>query len=220
LICIKAAARQRGLYAPENRMREPHDTTIRYPTEDGVALIEIRLNTVNQLFNALDPAPFREKDLDADAEEYIVGAVDDFPLSAPLKIVFYLPPAELRALQVDLAEVIHHYFDYALAKGRRKLRFDLREGRISLLIGLAFLFACISLRQLVQSLDAGTFGQIAAEGLLISGWVAMWRPIHIFLYGWWPTRHLCRVFAKLQAMPVQVRPHAAAPAREAAALSP
>ncbi len=94
--------------------------------------------------------------------------------------------------------------------GRRKLRFSFREGRFSLLIGLAFLVLCVSLRELVRSLDAGTLGDIAAEGLLISGWVAMWRPIHIFLYGWWPIRHLCLIHAKLTAMPVEVRPLAGA----------
>ena len=188
------------------------DGTIRYPKDDGVSLIEVRLDSISQLFNSLDPAPFRDKDLDRDAEEYIVGATDDFPLSAPLKIVVHLPATkqttETAAL---LTDAIHRYFDYALAMERRKLRFVLREGRISLLIGLAFLFACFSLRQAVQALDAGTFREIVAEGLLISGWVAMWRPVQIFLYGWWPGRHLCRIYGKLASIPVELR--AAAPSQ-------
>lgn len=35
-----------------------------YRRENGVSLIEIRLNSVQQVFNSLDPAPFHEKDLD------------------------------------------------------------------------------------------------------------------------------------------------------------
>jgi hypothetical protein len=187
----------------------PHDAEIRYPVEDGVSLIEIRLNTVNQLFNSLDPSPFHEKDLDADAEEYIVGAVDDLPIPAPLKLVFLLPSEEIDSPGAGaLSEAIHHYFGYALAATRRKLRFAFREGRISLAIGFAFLFACVSLREIALTLGDGTVNQIVAEGLLISGWVAMWRPLHIFLYGWWPMRHLCRVYAKLGEIPVEVRPHA------------
>jgi hypothetical protein len=28
--------------------------------------------------------------------------------------------------------------------------------------------------------------EILRQGLVIAGWVAMWRPIQIFLYEWWP----------------------------------
>jgi hypothetical protein len=41
--------------------------------------IEIHLAESKQLFNAIDPAPFREKDLDPKAEEFIV----DWPGSSP-----------------------------------------------------------------------------------------------------------------------------------------
>jgi hypothetical protein len=182
------------------------DGAFRYPVEDGVSLVEMRLDSISQLFNSLDPAPFRDKDLDRDAEEYIVGAVDDFTLSAPLKIVVYLPVSKQGAdTALLLGDAIHRYFGYALSMERRKLRFVLREGRISFLIGIAFLVACFSLREVVQTLEPGTFREIAAEGLLISGWVAMWRPLQIFLYGWWPGRHLCRIYSKIESLPVEVR---------------
>ena len=40
------------------------------PTESRV--IEVRVGEVRQLFNAIDPSPFRERDLDPRAEEFIV----------------------------------------------------------------------------------------------------------------------------------------------------
>ena len=46
--------------------------------------------------------------------------------------------------------------------------------------------------------------EIVAEGMLIAGWVAMWRPLEIF-YDWWPIRRRTRVLGKLSAMPVVVR---------------
>ncbi len=179
---------------------------VRYANEDGVSLIEIRLDSLSQLFNSLDPAPFRDKDLGHDAEEYIVGAVDDFPLAAPLKIVVYLPTARQEPdTAAVLKDAVHRYFSYAFAMERRRLRFALREGRISLLIGLAFLILCFSLRGVAQSFDPGTFRDIVVEGLMISGWVAMWRPIQIFLYGWWPSAHRCRLYRKLISIPVELR---------------
>ena len=38
--------------------------------------------------------------------------------------------------------------------------------------------------------------------MLIAGWVAMWRPLEIFLYDWWPIRRRIRVLGKLSAMPI------------------
>ena len=46
----------------------------RTPTD---AAIEIRLSQPQQLFNSLDPSPFHERDLDEDAEQYIVDSADE-----------------------------------------------------------------------------------------------------------------------------------------------
>ena len=36
-------------------------------------LIEVKVQTVHQLFNSMDPSPFHERDLDHNAEHFIVG---------------------------------------------------------------------------------------------------------------------------------------------------
>jgi hypothetical protein len=185
-----------------------HDLAARYRSQRGTYLIEISLNRVQQLFNSLDPSPFHEKDLDADAETYIVGAAREFHLSTPLKLLFHLPPAEIPAAE-RIEESIHSYFAYRRDATRRDLRFLLRQGRITLAIGLAFLAACLSLRALFVSAPEGTVQSIGAEGLAIAGWVAMWRPFEIFLYDWWPLRRMARVYDKLSRVPVEIR----APAR-------
>ncbi len=181
--------------------------TQQYRQENGVSLIEIRLNNIQQLFNSFDPAPFQEKDLDREAEAYIVESAREFSLSAPLKLVLHVPPADMAAAEdARIEQAVQHYFLYRRWLERASLRHLLRQGRTSLAIGLAFLFSCIALRELVLSLGAGTFHQIAAEGLLISGWVAMWRPIQLFLYDWWPVARTCRLYEKLARLPVEFRP--------------
>ena len=52
----------------------------------------------------------------------------------------------------------------------------------------------------------GLAAEIADEGLYIVGWVAMWRPLEVFLYDWRPIRHRARLYAKLARIPVIVRP--------------
>ncbi|MFI5012592.1 MAG: hypothetical protein ACHQAY_09605 [Hyphomicrobiales bacterium] len=173
---------------------------------DSHADIEIRLGRLQQLFNSFDPSPFHERDLDRDAEAYIVESVDEFHLQKRLRLIIHLPADQLAAANAsDLPRAIHNYFAYRLRESQRRLRLFFRDGRIALFIGLAFLFACILLRQLAFALGRGAPEQIAGEGLLIVGWVAMWRPLEIFLYDWRPIRRRCQVFAKLSDIPVMVR---------------
>lgn len=81
-----------------------------------------------------------------------------------------------------------------------------RDGRITLLIGLAFLFSCVLVRELAFSFGNPTVSDLVGESMLIIGWVAMWRPLEIFLYEWLPIRRRCRILAKLSEMPVIVQP--------------
>ena len=60
-------------------------------TEDTKGTIEVRVEQIGQLFDTLDPFPFRERDLDKDAEEYIVGWAREFPRDQHLKIIIHVP---------------------------------------------------------------------------------------------------------------------------------
>jgi hypothetical protein len=183
-----------------------HRLARRYRREGDAYLVEVHLRELRALFNSLDPAPFLDKDLDDEAEQYIVGAVEEFPLGTPLKLVFHVPgTAPGDPDQPLLADAIHGYFDYRAANAGRRLDLLLRQGRLSLLIGVGFLFACLGARSVVVGALSGALRDILAEGLLISGWVAMWRPLQIYLYDWWPlVRHL-RILRKIRDLPVQLR---------------
>jgi hypothetical protein len=176
-----------------------------YRQEQDAYIIEMRLTDLRQLFNSLDPAPFIEKDLDDDAESYIVESVRDFHLSTPLRLVIHLPQATPAESVRGVPEAVRNYFSYRAARAEREFKFTLRQGRQSLLIGLAFLFVCVSIRRVLELTTQGTFAELIQEGLLISGWVAMWRPFQIFLYDWWPIRLKRQVYEKIRAMPIEVR---------------
>jgi hypothetical protein len=177
-----------------------------YNTENGAILIEMRLRTVMQIFNSLDPAPFHEKDLDPDAEEYITGIVQDFPLAQPMKIVIHLPCREAECEEAQtLAEAIGNHFNYLEASAARELRLKFRQGRVSLAIGIAFLLSMGVISTLIAPYTTHGYVAWVAGGLLIVSWVAMWEPINIFLYLWWPIRRKQKIFEKISGMGVEVR---------------
>src|SRR5439155_10099296 len=52
----------------------------------GVHHIELNLRDINQLFNTMDPSPFHEKDLDHDAEEFILSWAQEFHRHEPVDL--------------------------------------------------------------------------------------------------------------------------------------
>jgi hypothetical protein len=108
-----------------------------------------------------------------------------------------------------MPEAIGEYFRDRAQATRRSLRELLRTGRTSLVIGLAFNAGALILAD--QFADYRY--SIVHDSLVIGGWVAMWRPIEVFLYDWWPVRSEARLYDRLAAMPVRVvarrrrRPH-------------
>jgi hypothetical protein len=169
--------------------------------------IEINLGRLPQLFNSLDPSPFHERDLDRDAEDYIIGSAEELSRQRPLSLIIHLPADQIPASGLsDLRKAIHNYFAYRRDQESRRLRLLFRDGRIAMFIGLSFLFCCVLLRELAFSFGNATASDIFGEGMLIIGWVAMWRPLEIFLYEWVPIRRRCRILAKLAQMEVIVQP--------------
>jgi len=177
------------------------------PAPPAVGRIELKLRDVAQLFHTLDPSPFRERTLDATAEQFIVGWAGDVPHRTELELLVHLSEprreseAELSAL---VGEAVRNHFAYLAEAKRREYRALMSRGRMSLVVGLGFLGICVLLGNAVARLGVSPFFQLARESLLIGGWVAMWRPIEIFLYDSWVLRRAERDLARLARMAVRV----------------
>jgi hypothetical protein len=168
--------------------------------------IEIFVNRIEQLFNSMDPSPFHERDLDHDAEEFIVSWAKEYPRSEPLTLIVHLNEPVAAAGSQELVErAVRNYFAYRGKLNRMEFKYLLRQGRTSLVIGLLFLATCLLIRELTFHQATGTLPSLVREGLTIAGWVAMWRPIQIFLYDWWPLRRVGQIYEKLSRVPVELR---------------
>jgi hypothetical protein len=176
-------------------------------------VIEVRVGELRQLFNAIDPSPFRERDLDPRAEEFIVDWSQDLPVDAPLALLVHVEGAPGQSDEaVVVREAIHEFFRQRATGTRRRLRALFGRGRISLAIGLTCLASSIGIGDaLAVYVPDSRWAEIVTESLLIGGWVAMWRPLEIFLYDWWPVRAEARLDDRLGAMPVKIVYSAAVP---------
>ena len=169
-------------------------------------MIEVHLHNLGQLFDTLDPAPFREKDLDPKAVEFIVDSARDLCSRRPREIVLHLDRASNDPVaQRVVSDAVRTHFARRSELARRELRQLLRRGLVSLGIGLAFLttlFVIVQVTGLARA-ESG-FLALARESMIIVGWVAMWRPLEIFLYDWWPIVGERRLHDRLNQVKVRI----------------
>jgi hypothetical protein len=158
-----------------------------YRQEGGKTCIDIRLRSARQLFDGRDPAPFRERDLDENAVDYIISSAEEAPARKPLKLVVWITEESSRPIgDAIIIEAVRAHFSYRIERTQRDIRQHVRFGQLKLVLGLAVLAVFLTLAELCLMLPENTLRQILREGLAIVGWVAMWRPSEVLLYDWWP----------------------------------
>jgi len=152
----------------------------------------------------MDPTPFPGKDLDPNAAKFIIGWAREFPANAPFLIRFHIgqPSPDDETL---IAKAIANYFRAEADASGREFRRLMAIGRHSLSIGLVFLAACLWTADWLGTVT-GLPGilLVLRESLLIGGWVALWRPLEIFLYEWWPLRANRRLFERLATARIEL----------------
>lgn len=168
--------------------------------------IELRVDEIAQLFHTLDPSPFRERDLDREAEEFIVGWARELRADQPIRIIVHFPESELQNKAAkDLAEAIRGYFSHRTTVLQGDLTELFRVGRRSLGIGTIVLITCFAAARFASGFVEGSLSGMIEESFLILGWVANWRPLEIFLYDWWPIARRRDLYRRLAGASVEVR---------------
>lgn len=186
-------------------MRDP--VSRRYRTQDGKSLIEVRVRSALQLFDARDPAPFRDRDLDDDFVEYVLTSAEELPHQIPKKILIHLetaPPADLGPEAIR--EAIRSFLAFQIELKRSQLSKLYKTARLFLGIGLVCLVLCLVLARLLES-QLGHFGWalIAKEGLVIFGWVSMWKPFELVLFDWYPLYDRIQLLKRLHQSEIEIQ---------------
>ncbi len=176
--------------------------------------IELKLQKASQLFHTLDPSPFRESDLDQEAEEYIVNWALELPKTSPIEIIIHLPWDEFsQSSASDLAGAIKGYFAHRADAMSSEMRELFKTGRLAALVALIVLSFCLVLAWIIGStLKEGPLSQILQESFVIFGWVAIWHPSNVFLYSWPPLARRRKLLRRLAEATVTVDGDAPNPA--------
>jgi len=174
----------------------------RYRTEEGAPCVDVKVDNVEHLFDNRDPAPFRQRDLDPALVEYLRDAAEDLSGHRLIRLVVWLAKP---CAPKEIEEAMRSHFRDEIERIRRRRRGQRRAGQIALVIAIALVVALLALAQLVSTVVPGSIGAGLKEGLTISSWVVMWRPIEVLIYDWIPRRQERKVLTKILEAPISVR---------------
>ncbi|MFO1143791.1 MAG: hypothetical protein U1E59_15710 [Amaricoccus sp.] len=81
-----------------------------------------------------------------------------------------------------------------------------REGLQTLALAAGFILACLLLAAVIEVLpgEGGLLRGLLRDGLVVAGWVALWRPLDLLLYDTWLLRREGRILEAVAAMPIRV----------------
>lgn len=185
----------------------------RYRRKGDSYCIELRVREVRQLFDLRDPAPFRDRDLDPGAIDYVIEAAEETPPRSPLTLEVQIAGSPDDVLGEDvLRAAFRNQFQHLREVQDLKIRRHLRQGRIAAAVGVVVLLICLALSVSIEA-DT-TWQQIASSGLEIGGWVAIWRPVEHLVYDWWPLAARRRILDRITAASIEI--HWTAPPTPAA----
>ena len=168
-------------------------------------IIAVRVDDLDHVFKAVDASPPFQRDVDAEIVTFVMSRARAMRPASPAALVVHVdttPVGDSRTRATR--DAISDFFRRHADARRRDLTLLFRVGRRSLLIGLGFVTLCTALGHLSFVLLGEGIGGLLRESFAIGAWVALWRPMEIFLYDWWPIRDEARCLAWLAIMPVRI----------------
>lgn len=169
--------------------------------------INVRVKSIQQLFDLRDPSPFNERDLDPGFVQFIRSSAEDLPTSLPLQIKVTIEDESGDSLPPQsVHKAIQTYFAQEALQKRRELKRHARKAPIYLLIGAAVLLFSITLARNLEAKESNTALSILKEGLVIFGWVSLWKPMEFLLFDWNPIYDSMKLNRRLERAEVVIGP--------------
>ncbi len=178
--------------------------------------IVIRLDTIDQLFNAPDVNPFSDEEVDVLGEPALLRAVRRLQAHRirnwdGVKLILELPPDEITpGLEVRTQAALQRYSVAKIEDNRLQIRLSRVRNLIGLgmvtIIALVVIALAVLLfnRVFVDATD--TARGIVAASISVFVWVILWLPMEKLLFDWVPFRLENNILRRLQDIDIDIRP--------------
>jgi len=168
--------------------------------------IDVQVESLDGLYSALDPSPFRQRDLDPRAVEHIVQWASDAPPRTPLELqVRVSREDDPEATEAETQQAVRTFFAYeAGILQRQHQRNRVRTFRW-LSVGLTIMTLLLTVHSAVSRLYPDSwFNDIVGEAFVIAGWVALWVPMERLVFDGWLLKDKLHLYRRLSELTVDV----------------
>jgi len=141
----------------------------------------IRLDSINDLFWPFDARPVADRTLSEDARWHLLDEWDRLRDARPSSLTIYAPASDRPDTDESAVRTaIHRSLEKAAGPLRRVDPLS-RQEMVAIRIGILFLFLSIVVSTAIDRVSDDVITEGISQGILVIGWVALWRPAERFI---------------------------------------
>jgi hypothetical protein len=169
----------------------------------NTAEIKLQLQNITELLQI--PVSFNSKNtLKSDAEEFIVEEAEALPAKAPINIKVHLSVSSIK-YKDDIGPSIQRHFSYRREQSQNEYKRIFKYGWRILFIALSLLAMIFTITEIAFYYFPDNKPLLFIhESFIILSWVALWRPLELLLYEWYPVKTDINIYSRLEHSNVQV----------------
>jgi len=162
--------------------------------------VTLELRRLADLYTAPDYDPLHGHAEELSGLDRLMNELRSQP-RVPVRARLVLPASERTPdLDVRCRSALRAVLQRRLERNRNDALSLRQEGYATLWRGLLFLAVCLLGSRIMAevTLLPGFMERFLDEGLVIAGWVALWYPLDVLLYQWWPLARERNLYERLR----------------------
>jgi hypothetical protein len=141
----------------------------------------IRVGSIEELFWPHDARPVAERPLSGDVRWDLLDEWERVRHAAPASLDIYAPESERAGTDEDAVRTAIRTSLRSASGPLRRVDPLSRQEKVAARIGIAFLLACVLVSTAIDRVSEAVLVEGFAQGILVVGWVAIWRPAERFV---------------------------------------
>jgi len=141
----------------------------------------IRLSSIAELFGEFDARPVADRTLSGDARGHLLDEWERVRKSDPSYLVVYAPEADRAGTDEDAVRSAIRTSLLRASGPLRRIDPLSRQEKVAAAIGIVFLLVCVTGSAAMTRASDNVLVEGLAQGILLVGWVALWRPAERFV---------------------------------------
>ncbi|MGA1821897.1 MAG: hypothetical protein ACMUIG_05165 [Thermoplasmatota archaeon] len=177
------------------------DTVYEKDSSSNAFIIKVSIRSYKDIFNDLDPAPFRKRDLDPDLRTYLEDSSIDIPLKNKISLQFSASEQiKDREKEKKVILGLKTYFQFIIRTFQKEISHEYRKGGVYIICS----FVLLLLAYYLSSIIPDHFLLITlVEGLFIGGWVFLWEAIAVVVFKNREIRLKLKRYRRLNKAPIR-----------------